>query len=610
MDRKARRCPVDARLGGREGSESENPGRSTRPPRPAGGRATRTGGPTARPLGAASALRRRATRWVRTSTTRRAFSKLDLDGRSSRHRRGAARLAGLVAGRLRPLRRPVHDPDELARRGHLPHLRRARRRRRRRQQRFAPLNSWPDNANLDKARRLLWPVKQKYGQKISWADLIVLAGNVALEDMGFETFGFGFGREDVWEPEEIFWGPEDTWLGDERYAGERELDEVLGAVQMGLIYVNPEGPNGNPDPLASARDIRETFARMAMNDEETVALIAGGHTFGKTHGAGDADLRRAGARGRAARAAGARLEEQSYGTGKAGDAITSGLEVTWTYHPTRWDNEFFHILFAYDWELIRSPCRAPTSGGRRTAREPTWCPTPTTPSKRREPRMLTSDLALRVDPDYEKISRRFQRTRTSSASRSRKAWYKLLHRDMGPCRALPRPLGRPSRSCGRTRCRLSTGELVSDDDVATLKADDRWLRPHRGRAGLDGLGLGGELPLHRQARWRQRRSNPARAAAQLGGQRAAEARRRSSSRSRASRREFNEAGGASDLARRPHRPRRLRRGREGRDGRRGRRRRCRSTRAHRRHAGADRRRVLRRPRAACRRLPQLPAPRA
>jgi catalase-peroxidase len=297
-------------------------------------------------------------------------------------------------------------------------------------QRFAPLNSWPDNANLDKARRLLWPVKKKHGRKISWADLLVLAGNVALEDMGFETFGFAFGREDVWEPEEIFWGPEDTWLGDERYTGDRELEESLGAVQMGLIYVNPEGPNGNPDPLASARDIRETFRRMAMNDEETVALIAGGHTFGKTHGAGDADLV-------GPEPEGAPLEEQglgwksAYGTGKGPDTITSGLEVTWTYHPTRWDNEFFHILFAYDWELMKSPAGAyqwrPKNGAGSD-----MVPDAHDPSKRREPRMLTSDLALRFDPEYGKISRRFHENPEEFRLAFAKAWYKLLHRDMGP----------------------------------------------------------------------------------------------------------------------------------------------------------------------------------
>ncbi len=243
-------------------------------------------------------------------------------------------------------------------------------------QRFAPLNSWPDNANLDKARRLLWPVKQKYGQKISWADLLVFAGNCALESMGFKTFGFGFGREDIWEPEEIFWGPEDTWLGDERYSGDRELTGPFGAVQMGLIYVNPEGPNGNPDPLASARDIRETFRRMAMNDEETVALIAGGHTFGKCHGAGDPDLV-------GPEPEGCPVEHQglgwknAFGTGKGKDAITSGLEGAWTPTPTTWDNSYFETLFGYEWELTRAP-PAPSSGSRRTAPARTPCPTPTT----------------------------------------------------------------------------------------------------------------------------------------------------------------------------------------------------------------------------------------
>ncbi len=335
-------------------------------------------------------------------------------------------------------------------------------------QRFAPLNSWPDNANLDKARRLLWPVKQKHGQKISWADLLVLAGNVALEDMGFETFGFGFGREDVWEPEEIFWGPEDTWLGDERYSGdERELEESLGAVQMGLIYVNPEGPNGNPDPVASARDIRETFARMAMNDEETVALIAGGHTFGKTHGAGDADLV-------GPEPEGAPLEEQglgwrsSFGSGKGADAITSGLEVTWTYHPTRWDNEFFEILFGYEWELFDSPAgakqwRPKNFDGRETA------PEADDDSKRREPRMLTSDLALRFDPEYEKISRRFLEHPDEFATAFAKAWYKLLHRDMGP---VSRYLGPwvPEPQLWQDPVPAVDHDLVGDEDVSALKA--------------------------------------------------------------------------------------------------------------------------------------------
>ncbi|MCL6705400.1 catalase/peroxidase HPI [Pseudomonas sp. R2.Fl] len=299
------------------------------------------------------------------------------------------------------------------------------------QQRFAPLNSWPDNVNLDKARRLLWPIKQKYGNKISWADLMILTGNVALESMGFKTFGFAGGRADVWEPEEdVYWGAEDTWLGDKRYTGERDLENPLAAVQMGLIYVNPEGPNGNPDPLASARDIRDTFGRMAMNDEETVALIAGGHTFGKTHGAGDAALV-----GPEPEAAG--IEAQglgwisSYGSGKGGDTISSGLEVTWTSTPTKWSNNFFWNLFGYDWELTKSPAGAhqwtPKNGaGANTV------PDAHDKSKRHAPTMLTSDLALRFDPIYEKISRRFYENPDEFADAFARAWFKLTHRDMGP----------------------------------------------------------------------------------------------------------------------------------------------------------------------------------
>ena len=335
-------------------------------------------------------------------------------------------------------------------------------------QRFAPLNSWPDNANLDKARRLLWPVKKKYGSALSWADLLVFAGNCALESMGFTTFGFGFGREDIWEPEEIFWGPEDTWLGDERYAGDRELTGPFGAVQMGLIYVNPEGPNGNPDPLASARDIRETFGRMAMNDEETVALIAGGHTFGKTHGAAPADDNIG------PEPEGAPIEDlglgwkNSYGTGKGADTITSGLEVTWTYHPIRWDNEFFHILFAYEWELMDSPAGAhqwrPKSGAGSDMVPPAVEGAP-----RREPRMLTSDLALRVDPAYEKISRRFLEHPEEFQLAFAKAWYKLLHRDMGP---VTRYLGPwvPEPQLWQDPVPPVDHELVSADDIADLKA--------------------------------------------------------------------------------------------------------------------------------------------
>ncbi|MCE4057088.1 catalase/peroxidase HPI [Pseudomonas sp. Au-Pse12] len=299
------------------------------------------------------------------------------------------------------------------------------------QQRFAPLNSWPDNVSLDKARRLIWPIKQKYGRKLSWADLIILTGNVALESMGFKTFGFGGGRQDVWEPEDnVYWGSETTWLGDQRYSGDRELENPLGAVQMGLIYVNPEGPNGNPDPLAAARDIRETFARMAMDDEETVALIAGGHTFGKTHGAGPASHV-----GPEPEAAG--LEEQglgwrsSFGTGVGGDAITSGLEVIWTTTPTRWSNDFFDHLFGYDWELTTSPAGAhqwrPKGGAGADS-----VPDPADPNKRRRPSMLTTDLSLRFDPAYEAISRRFHQHPEQLAEAFSRAWFKLTHRDMGP----------------------------------------------------------------------------------------------------------------------------------------------------------------------------------
>ena len=298
------------------------------------------------------------------------------------------------------------------------------------QQRFAPLNSWPDNVGLDKARRILWPIKKKYGQSLSWGDLMILAGNVALESMGFKTFGFAGGRIDAWEPDDdVYWGPETTWLGDERYSGDRDLEKPLAAVQMGLIYVNPEGPNGNPDPLASARDIRETFGRMAMDDEETVALIAGGHTFGKTHGAApDSNLEDN------PEAAGLEMQglgwKNNHGTGKGDDQITSGLEVTWTYHPTRWDNEFFHILYAYDWELFQSPAGAhqwrPVNGGGEDM-------VPLAHSNgRREPRMLTSDLALRFDPEYGKISQRFKDDPEALADAFARAWFKLTHRDMGP----------------------------------------------------------------------------------------------------------------------------------------------------------------------------------
>ncbi len=333
-------------------------------------------------------------------------------------------------------------------------------------QRFAPLNSWPDNASLDKARRLLWPVKQKYGRKISWADLIIFAGNCALESMGFTTFGFGFGREDIWEPEEIFWGSEDTWLGDERYSGDRELAEPFGAVQMGLIYVNPEGPNGQPDPLAAARDIRETFRRMAMNDEETFALIAGGHTFGKTHGAAGADYV-------GPEPEGAPIEQQglgwknSFGTGAGADAITSGLEVVWTPTPTRWDNSFLETLFNYEWELVKSPAGAWQFQAKDGAGAGT-IPGPQDASDTRAPTMLTTDIALRVDPIYERIARRFLEHPEEFAEAFAKAWYKLLHRDMGPVSRYLGPwVAEPQ--LWQDPVPAVDHELVGSADIAALK---------------------------------------------------------------------------------------------------------------------------------------------
>src|SRR5512145_240502 len=338
------------------------------------------------------------------------------------------------------------------------------------QQRFAPLNSWPDNVNLDKARRLLWPIKQKYGKKISWADLMILTGNVALETMGFVTFGFGGGREDVWEPDQdIYWGAEKTWLAaDKRYAGERELANPLAAVQMGLIYVNPEGPNGNPDPIAAAKDIRETFARMAMDDEETVALIAGGHTFGKTHGAGPVthvgpDPESAG------------IEEQglgwksSYGTGKGGDTISSGLEVTWTTTPTKWSNNFFLNLFGYEWELTKSPAGAhqwqPKGGaGAGTV------PDAHDPAKRRAPAMLTTDLSLRFDPVYEKISRRFFENPDQFADAFARAWFKLTHRDMGPRARYLGPEVATEELIWQDPIPAVNHKLIDEQDIASLKA--------------------------------------------------------------------------------------------------------------------------------------------
>nr|MDQ3294254.1 catalase/peroxidase HPI [Actinomycetota bacterium] len=338
-------------------------------------------------------------------------------------------------------------------------------------QRFAPLNSWPDNANLDKARRLLWPVKQKYGQKVSWADLLVLAGNVALESMGFETFGFGFGREDIWEPEEVFWGPEDAWLGDERYSGEDPLelaDSPFGAVTMGLIYVNPEGPKGSADPLAAAHDIRVTFARMAMDDEETVALIAGGHTFGKTHGAGDPDLV-------GTEPEGCPIDHQGFGwknahgSGKGKDTITSGLEGAWTPTPTQWDNSFFETLFQFEWELGLSPAGAkqwkPKDGAGADL-----VPDAHQPDVRHAPMMATTDLALLADPEYRKISERFRDDPAAFADAFARAWYKLLHRDMGP---VTRYLGPwvPEPQLWQDPVPAVDHELIGDDDSAALKAE-------------------------------------------------------------------------------------------------------------------------------------------
>ena len=334
------------------------------------------------------------------------------------------------------------------------------------QQRFAPLNSWPDNANLDKARRLLWPIKQKYGRKISWADLMVLAGNVALDSMGFKTFGFAGGRADVWEPEELFWGPEGTWLGDERYSGERQLAEPLGAVQMGLIYVNPEGPNGNPDPVAAAKDIRETFFRMAMNDEETVALIAGGHTFGKTHGAGDPSLMGPAPEG-------GLIEDQGlgwrskHGTGFGADAITGGPEVTWSQTPTKWSNHFFDNLFNNEWELTKSPAGAQQWKAKGAA---ATIPDAFDKSKKHVPTMLTTDLSLRLDPAYEKISRRFFENPDQFADAFARAWFKLTHRDMGPIARYLGPLVPKETLIWQDPIPAVDHPLIGEQDIAALKA--------------------------------------------------------------------------------------------------------------------------------------------
>src|ERR1700689_4193839 len=338
------------------------------------------------------------------------------------------------------------------------------------QQRFAPLNSWPDNVNLDKARRLLWPIKQKYGRKISWADLMILAGNVGLESMGFKTFGFGGGRENGWEPEEdIFWGPEGTWLADERYSGDRDLDNPLGAVQMGLINVNPEGPNGKPDPLAAARDIRETFARMAMNDEETVALIAGGHTFGKTHGAADAG------KYVGVEPEGAPIEEQglgwknTFGNGNGGHAITSGLEVAWSATPVKWSNNYLENLFSHEWELVKSPAGANQWAPKNGSAAGT-VPDAHDSSKKRAPGMLTTDLALKMDPNYAPIAKRFYEHPQEFADAFAKAWYKLTHRDMGPVSRYLGPLVPKEHQIWQDPVPAVDYELIGEQDIAALKA--------------------------------------------------------------------------------------------------------------------------------------------
>ena len=471
--------------------------------------------------------------------------------------------------------------------------------------RFAPLGSWPDNANIDKARRLLWPVKQKYGRKLSWADLIVLTGNVALESMGFKTFGFAGGRKDVWEPEHVNWGSESTWLGDERYSGDRQLANPFGAVQMGLIYVNPEGPNGKPDPVAAARDIRETFRRMAMNDEETVALIAGGHSFGKTHGAAPATHV-------GPEPEGGNLEEQGFGwkggyeTGKGAHAITSGLEVTWTTTPVKWNNDFFKHLFEYEWELTTSPAGAKQWKPKNGAGAGT-VPHAHDPSKKIAPSMMTTDLALRFDPAYEKISRRFYENPQEFADAFAKAWFKLTHRDMGPITRYLGPEVPREPQLWQDPVPAVTHELIDAKDIASLKekilasgltvsqlASTAWASASSFR-GTDKRGgaNGARIRLAPQKDWAV--NNPPELAKVLkvleGIQKA-----------------FNDAqAGANEagVARRPDRARRMRRRRKGREGRRTR---CEGPVQAWPYgclAGADRRRILRRARAGRGRVPQL-----
>ena len=460
------------------------------------------------------------------------------------------------------------------------------------QQRFAPLNSWPDNANLDKARRLLWPIKQKYGRKISWADLLILAGNVALNSMGFKTFGFGGGRADVWEPEaDVYWGPEGKWLADERYSGDRDLQNPLAAVQMGLIYVNPEGPNGKPDPLAAARDIRETFARMAMNDEETIALIAGGHSFGKTHGAGDATLV-------GPEPEGSDIEElglgwaSKHGSGKAGDAITSGLEVTWTATPTKWSNNFFSNLFGYEWELTKSPAGAQQWKPKQGAGAGT-VPDAHDPSKRHAPSMLTTDLALRVDPAYEKISRRFYENPDQFADAFARAWFKLTHRDMGPIVRYLGPLVPKEELPWQDPIPAIDHELIGAAGHCSAEGENprRWHCHFP--AGLDGLGVGLDVPRLRQARRSQWRAHSPRAAKGLGHQPAIRAGEGSAeTRSDPEGVQRFAIRRQEGLACGPDRSRRQRRDRESRQGRRPRREGAVHAGPHGRVAATDRRQLL------------------
>ena len=474
-------------------------------------------------------------------------------------------------------------------------------------QRFAPLNSWPDNGNLDKARRLLWPVKQKYGRSLSWADLIIFAGNCALESMGFKTFGFAFGRPDVWEADETDWGSESTWLDDQRHDSDGELQGPLGADHMGLIYVNPEGPNGNPDPMAAAKYIRQTFKRMAMNDEETVALIAGGHTFGKAHGAAPDSLHVG------PEPEGAGIAEQGFGwtndfgNGKAGDTITSGLEGAWTNEPTKWDNNFFENLHGHEWELTKSPAGKSQYTPTNAAAVAT-VPDAHDPSKKHAPIMLTTDLSLRTDPAYAAISKRFLENLTDFEDAFARAWFKLIHRDMGPRSRYVGPLV-PEEALlwqdpvPRRRPRVDRG--AGD---RRPQGEGPRLRAVRLPAGLDGMGIGGIVPRHRQARRSERSARPSRAAEGLGSERPGSARRSA-----------GDAGGdpggvqqqrEESLARRPDRSGRVCRRRAGRTERRSQRAGPLLAGSHGRDTGVDRRGVVRGAGAQGGRVPQLRAGRA